>query len=282
MGKIRTTEKTVLERIPPRVAIRRDAPVELPHVLMLMDDVGCEIIEPLSALAKDGGMETVYDFDLMQGGGHLRGYLVPREMQGALCEKIEALASLHGGMVLAVGDGNHSLATAKACREENPTEINRYALCELVNIHSKALDFEPIFRTVENVDTEALYEAFLRYVAAHTDSRNASQCVTFVTREERREIEITQPPHPLAVGTVQAFLDEYLASCPDAILDYIHGEDEVTSIASRESACGFLYGGMGKSELFDAVERGGALPRKTFSMGHARDKRYYTELRKIR
>ncbi len=281
-GKIRTTEKTVLERIPPRVAVRREAPVELPHVLMLMDDAECAIIEPLAELAARGEMTVVYDFDLMQGGGHLKGYLVPAPLHESLCGQIEALAARHGGMSLAVGDGNHSLATAKACREENPTEINRYALCELVNIHSGALDFEPIYRTVERVDADALYDAFLRYVEEHTDSANKPQRVTFVTSAGKREVVIDRPPHPLAVGTVQAFLDAYLPSCPDALLDYIHGEDDVVEIATRERSCGFLYGGMGKSELFDAVERGGALPRKTFSMGHARDKRYYTELRRIK
>ena len=280
-GKIRTTEKTVLERIPPRVAVRRSAPVELPHVLMLMDDVEQTVIEPLSVLAARGEMKKVYDFDLMQGGGHLRGYLVPSELHESICQSVEALATRHGGMSLAVGDGNHSLATAKACREENPTDINRYALCELVNIHSPALDFEPIYRTVEQVDPDALCDAFLQYVKEHTDPSNKPQQVTFVTARGKRELLIEHPVHPLAVGTVQAFLDAYLPGCPSAVLDYIHGEEEVVSIASRASACGFLYGGMGKSELFDAVERGGALPRKTFSMGHARDKRYYTELRKI-
>ena len=281
-GKIRTTEKTVLERIPPRVAVRREAPVELPHVLMLMDDAERAIIEPLAEVAARGEMTTVYDFDLMQGGGHLKGYLVPTAFHESLCEQIEALAKRHGGMSLAVGDGNHSLATAKACREENPTEVNRYALCELVNIHSEALDFEPIYRTVEHVDADALYDAFLRYVETHTDPSNKPQSVTFVTANGKREVVIDQPPHPLAVGTVQAFLDAYLPSVPGALLDYIHGENDVVEIATRERSCGFLYGGMGKSELFDAVERGGALPRKTFSMGHARDKRYYTELRKIK
>ncbi|MBQ9785484.1 MAG: DUF1015 domain-containing protein [Clostridia bacterium] len=279
---IRATEKTVLERIPPRVEVRKNAPTELPHVLMLLDDAERTVIEPLAVAARDGNMQTVYDFDLMQGGGHLTGYLVPRDMNADICARVEALGEKHGGMTMAVGDGNHSLATAKACRALCPTEINRYALCELVNIHSDALSFEPIYRTVENVDTDALLEAFLQYVSQNTNPANKTQTVTFVTRDARREITVEQPPHALAVGTVQLFLDAYLPTLTGAVIDYIHGEDEVAAVVKKDNACGFLYDCMGKSELFDAVEREGALPRKTFSMGHARDKRYYTEVRRIK
>ena len=281
-SRIRATEKTVLERIPPRVEVRKNAPTELPHVLMLLDDAERTVIEPLSALARDGKMQRVYDFDLMLGGGHITGYLVPSDMNEHICALVESLGERHGGMTLAVGDGNHSLATAKACRELGHTEINRYALCELVNIHSEALSFEPIYRTVENVDTDALLDAFLQYVSQKTPTGNKPQTVTFVTRDTRREITVENPPHALAVGTVQLFLDAYLPTVTGAVIDYIHGEDEVAAVVAKDNACGFLYDCMGKSELFDAVEREGVLPRKTFSMGHARDKRYYTEVRKIK
>ena len=283
-SKIRATEKTVLERIPPRVEIRKNAPTELPHILMLMDDRKGEIIEPLQRMAADGKMKLLYDFDLMLGGGHLRGYLVPNEYNEAICQKVAALGDLHGGITLAVGDGNHSLATAKACRELGRTEQNRYALCELINIHSEALEFEPIYRTVENIDSERLLREFCNYLDKCEKAKNSNtpQDIVFVTDEQRIPLHIENPPHALAVGTVQSFLYEILPNYPDAVIDYIHGEDEVQAVVSKGRACGFLYNCMGKSELFDAVEREGVLPRKTFSMGHAKDKRYYTEVRKIK
>ena len=286
-SRVRATEKTVLERIPPRVEIRKNAPTELPHILMLMDDVSREIIEPLAQLSKDGRLEKLYDFDLMLGGGHITGYLIPSDMNTEICEKIEALGASHSGITLAVGDGNHSLATAKAVRQLNKTEINRYALCELVNIHSEALEFEPIYRTVENVDTQKLLSAFKDFLARSGASLSEktdvdTQDVVFVCGDEKNELYIKNPPHALPVGTVQIFLDEYLKDDKAAVIDYIHGEDEVESIARKENSCGFIYGGMGKSELFSAVEKEGVLPRKTFSMGTARDKRYYVEVRKIK
>lgn len=286
-SRVRATEKTVLERIPPRVEIRKNAPTELPHILMLMDDVNRQIIEPLAEMSKGGKLEKLYDFDLMLGGGHITGYLIPSDMNTEICEKIEALGAVHSGITLAVGDGNHSLATAKAVRQLNKTEINRYALCELVNIHSVALEFEPIYRTVENVDAQKLFSAFKEFLtqngACLADKSDVdTQDVVFVCGGERSALYITNPPHALPVGTVQIFLDEYLKGDKTATVDYIHGEDEVESVARKERACGFIYGGMGKSELFSAVEKEGVLPRKTFSMGTARDKRYYVEVRKIK
>ena len=282
-SRVRATEKTVLERIPPRVEIRKNATLELPHILMLMDDTARAIVEPLGILAKSGKMQKLYDFDLMLDGGHLCGYLIPEELYADLCQKIEALGELHGGITLAVGDGNHSLATAKACRALNPTECNRYALCEVMNIHSEALVFEPIFRTVEGVDAAQLLADFKAYLADanNQNANNASQEITFVCGTLRETVTATQPPHALAVGTVQQFLDAYLADKAGAVIDYIHDEEELYSLCGDGKACGFLYGCMGKSELFDAIEKEGVLPRKTFSMGSARDKRYYTEARKI-
>ena len=282
-SRIRATEKTVLERIPPRVEIRKNATLELPHILMLMDDTARAIVEPLATLAESGAMRLLYDFDLMLDGGHLRGYLIPADLTDGICQKIEALGELHGGITLAVGDGNHSLATAKACRTLHPTERNRYALCEVMNIHSEALVFESIFRTVEGVDAEVLLADFKAYLAApaNQNAGNAPQEITFVCGALRETVTATHPPHALAVGTVQQFLDAYLADNPDAVIDYIHDEEELLALTSNGKTSGFLYGCMGKSELFDAVEKEGVLPRKTFSMGSARDKRYYTEARKI-
>ena len=282
-SRVRATEKTVLERIPPRVEIRKNATLELPHILMLMDDTARAIVEPLSALAAGGVMRKLYDFDLMLNGGHLRGYLIPEEMHEDICQKIEALGDLHGGITLAVGDGNHSLATAKACRALGETECNRYALCEVMNIHSEALVFEPIFRTVEGVSAEELLAAFKEYLAipSNQNAGNAPQEITFVSGTIREVVIAKQPPHALAVGTVQQFLDAYLADKSGVMIDYIHDEEELLSLTADGKASGFLYGCMGKSELFDAIEKEGVLPRKTFSMGSARDKRYYTEARKI-
>ena len=282
-SRVRATEKTVLERIPPRVEIRKNATLELPHILMLMDDTACAVVEPLAILAKSGKMQMLYDFDLMLDGGHLRGYLIPEELHADICQKIEFLGALHGGITLAVGDGNHSLATAKACRALHPTERNRYALCEVMNIHSEALVFEPIFRTVEGIEATELLADFKAYLAnaANQNANNAAQEITFVCGTLREVIVAEQPPHALAVGTVQQFLDSYLADKPDAVIDYIHDEEELLSLCANGKTSGFLYGCMGKSELFDAIEKEGVLPRKTFSMGSARDKRYYTEERKI-
>lgn len=282
-SRVRATEKTVLERIPPRVEIRKNATLELPHILMLMDDTARAIVEPLAEVAKSGAMQKLYDFDLMLDGGHLCGYLIPAELQEEICQKIEALGALHGGITLAVGDGNHSLATAKACRGLGATDCNRYALCEVMNIHSEALVFEPIFRTVEGIDAAQLLADFRAYLAdaANQNPNNAPQEITFVCGTLREVVIAEQPPHALAVGTVQQFLDAYLADKADAVIDYIHDEDELLSLCGDGKTCGFLYGCMGKSELFDAIEKEGVLPRKTFSMGSARDKRYYTEARKI-
>ncbi len=282
-SRIRATEKTVLERIPPRVEIRKNATLELPHILMLMDDTARAIVEPLAALAKSGKMQKLYDFDLMMDGGHLCGYLIPENLQEGICQKIEALGELHGGITLAVGDGNHSLATAKACRMQAPTERNRYALCEVMNIHSDALVFEPIFRTVEGIDAAQLLADFKAYLAApaNQNAGNAPQEITFVCGALREIVIAQQPPHALAVGTVQQFLDAYLADKPEAVIDYIHDEEELLALTANGNVSGFLYGCMGKSELFDAVEKEGVLPRKTFSMGSARAGRYYTEARKI-
>ena len=254
-SRVRATEKTVLERIPPRVEIRKNATLELPHILMLMDDTARTVVEPLAALAASGAMQKLYDFDLMLDGGHLCGYLIPEDMQEGICQKIEALGELHGGITLAVGDGNHSLATAKACRALGATECNRYALCEVMNIHSDALVFEPIFRTVEGVDAKELLADFRAYLAdaANQNANNAPQEITFVSGSLREKIVAERPPHALAVGTVQQFLDSYLADKQGAVIDYIHDEDELLSLCASGKISGFLYGCMGKSELFDAL-----------------------------
>ncbi|MFA6948010.1 MAG: DUF1015 domain-containing protein [Eubacteriales bacterium] len=269
---IRATEGTVLDRIPPRVKIRRGAPLELPHVMLLIDDMKMSVIEPCS----DEDKTPAYDFRLMQGGGSIRGWHLSDKTQ----ERIEnALCELAGDaenpFLFAVGDGNHSLATAKACYEQNKTPLNRYALVEVVNIHDPALHFEPIYRVMFNVDPDDVISGLRSRFSA-----GGPQKVEYIT--EHGVGTVFMPPlSALPVGTLQIFIDEYLAAHKDAKVDFIHGEDVARSLAARRFSVGFIFDGMTKNQLFTTVERDGALPRKTFSMGEAQSKRYYIEARRI-
>ena len=274
---IRATEATVTERIPPRVEIRRDACLEIPHVMLLIDDPGKTVIEPLTA--RKDAFAPLYDFDLMMRGGHIRGFAVDKPGEAAITA---ALANLHeqcGGLLFAVGDGNHSLATAKECYSLHPTDRSRYALVEVVNVHDSSLHFEPIYRVLFGVDPDDVIRSFSEARGGEADGAEA-QTFTCVAGTRERKIAVT-PSHPLSIGTLQAFLDEYLAAHPSATLDYIHGENALRELAKGENTLGFLFSGMEKSELFEAVRQGGSLPRKTFSMGTADDKRFYMECRKL-
>lgn len=274
---IRATEQTVVERIPPRVAIRCDAPLELPHVLLLADDPGRTVIEPLAAQA--GEFETLYDFDLMMGGGHITGRLLNEQAKGQVAAALAALtAGQEDALLFAVGDGNHSLATAKECYRRDPNPLNRYALVEVVNVHDEAIRFEPIYRVLFHADTDAVLSALSAALGSEAADAQVFTCVTAAGERTLR----LRPASKLPVGTLQAFLDEYLAAHPAIGIDYIHGEDTVRSLCREEGTLGFLFAGMGKSDLFPAIRADGSLPRKTFSMGHAADKRYYLECRKIR
>lgn len=264
---IRATEGTVLSRIPPRVKIRKDAAIEMPHVMLLIDDAEKTVIEPLVK-----GRETLhkaYDFDLMMGGGHLRGYLLWSE---DVRKVRSALARLKGDgenpLLFAVGDGNHSLATAKTCAEG---QKNARALVEVVNLHSDALDFEPIYRVMFGVDPEKVFEE------AKSFFTEGEKTVTFLAGEKK----LTLPASGLVVSRVQEMIDAYLAKYGGEV-DYIHGEDVTAALSKKENTVGILFDGISKSELFPYVKEHGALPRKTFSMGEARDKRYYMEARKIK
>lgn len=293
---IRATEATVLERIPPRVAIRRGADVELPHVMLLIDDPKHTVLEPLA----DGVGKVAYDTPLMKKGGHIRGrYLSDEEkarVTDALCALItpDEIAARYGDaslspLLFAVGDGNHSLASAKAAYEEIKTAIGaeaalshpaRYALAEVVNIHDDALRFEPIYRVMFGVDPTALLNGLRTYAASLTGTA-AAQTVHCRFGAQEETVVFEHPALQLTVGTLQTYLDAYLAEHPEASVDYIHGEASVAALSAREDAVGFLFDGMQKSELFRTVIFDGALPRKTFSMGHAEDKRYYLECRRI-
>lgn len=280
---VRATEKTVVERIPPRMAIRQGAAVELPHVLLLCDDERRALIEPLT-LKKDS-LPLLYDFELMEHGGRIAGYLVQGGEARALEARIddyEARCMESSGLCYAVGDGNHSLAAAKACYEaqkaaqdgaqDNPA---RFALVELENIRDDAQVFEPIHRIVTGVEPEALLSALEERCGAAQGHR-----VAWIAGERRGSVTLSAGISPLAVGVLQGFLDEYLAVHGGQI-DYIHGEDVLERLAQRPDAVGFLLPPMEKGQLFDGVVKDGSLPRKTFSMGHACEKRYYLEARRI-
>ena len=270
---IRPTEGTVLSRIPPRVAIRRDAPLELPHIMVFMDDRRREIIEGIDT----SRLVKLYDFELMLGGGHLRGWLIDAAEQQRILAALARLEEESGTegekLLFAVGDGNHSLATAKAAAEVIGTDAARYALAELVNIHSEAISFEPIYRVLFDADTAdvlcALHAAF---------PAQSGRAVEYITRGEHGRVYVAG----LETGEMQRFIDGYTAAHPDVRVDYIHGEDTVRALAAQDGAVGFLYGGISKDELFDYVRENGILPRKSFSVGHAEDKRYYVEARRIR
>lgn len=276
-AEIRATEQTVLSRIPPRVEIRKNAPLELPHVMLLFDDVKDRIFKYLAENIDN--FKKLYEFTLMCGAGSIKGYLLNTQAKQTVLSLLQELKEQNGGFLFCVGDGNHSLATAKECYNRNPSEASRYALTEIVNIHDTALQFEPIYRVVFGIDPESLMNDFVKATGEGTG--DDAQKFTCVYGENVREISV-KPTAKLAVGTLQAFLDDYIKEHEDAEVDYIHGEASLKKLAASENTVGFLFDGMQKSELFAAVNADGSLPRKTFSMGHADDKRFYIEARKIK
>lgn len=292
MSEIRATEKTVIERIPPRVKIRRDAKIELPHVLMLCDDEEKCLIEWVGGQKEK--LEKIYEFDLMENGGHIAGWLV----QGALVEQFEERiaeytkkaiqkygTSTDCPMVFAVGDGNHSLATAKACYEEYKRQHPeadtreckaRYALVELENIHADALKFAPIYRIIMNTDPQRLLDELKKECCAED-----GYPVTWYAGEEYGTIYLKKGKSQLSVAILQRFLDGYLKN-HEGEIDYIHGSSVLKELAQEKKAIGFMLPAMEKTQLFSSVMEDGSLPRKTFSMGHACEKRYYLEARMIK
>jgi len=309
---IRATEGTIIERLPPRVAVRKGAALELPHVLLLIDDPGETVIGPVARAA--GGLETLYDFELMLGSGHLRGRAIPQQLEtqvvaalralaepGAVAEKYGADAARHP-LLFAVGDGNHSLAAAKATWEQmrssvGPTHPARYALVEVVNVHDSGLHFEPIHRLFFGLKRdllESLRNALgvgLRYEAV----ANAAEMARIVDDPAKKGfavgivgsgqpygvLEIEDRSHTLAVGILQPLLDRFLADGGAASVDYVHGTDALFRFGIQAGNAGLYLPAMPKSDLFRTVVRDGPLPRKTFSMGEAKEKRFYMEARRI-
>ena len=289
---IRATEGTILERIPPRVKIRKNAHLESPHVLVLVDDPDQTLIEPLYA-ARDR-FEPLYDFDLMMDGGHIRGWLADGKAEPGMIAALERLHARAKGLLYAVGDGNHSLATAKACwvalkekltEEERANHPARYALVELNNLHDASLVFEPIHRTLAGVWAEALHGALLAWLQGCgmglMDASEDNAMFTLIGEKSRLPLRIEPIDRPLPLSVLQAFLDEYVGNNPGVEIDYVHGDDVAAGLAG-ENQCSILLKPIDKSILFESVRKSGALPRKTFSMGEAHEKRYYLECRAIR
>lgn len=293
---VRATEATVVERIPPRIKIRTGAPLELPHIMILIDDEKKTVIEPCSDFAAD--KVPAYDFELMENGGKIKGYILDEEQQARIFSSLDSLSDNksfnekyglkdYPTLLFAMGDGNHSLATAKEYYEqlkrENPDKDMtnhpaRYALAEIVNLHSDALDFEAIHRIVTEVDPEKLMSEMKK--ALDLSGEPSEQSFTAIFGGNEKTYYIHKPSSQLSVGSLQDFLDGYLKENGGKI-DYIHGTDVLKQLASKKSSIGFILPDMKKSELFPTVIKDGALPRKTFSMGHAEDKRFYVECRKI-
>jgi hypothetical protein len=278
---IRATEGTIQDRLPPRVTIRQNAPLELPHILVLLDDPAQTVIEPI--YHKCATLERLYDFQLMLGGGEVSGYAVTaaNDLSGVR----DALYALkeHAAFLFAVGDGNHSLAAAKTLWERIKTHLSeterqnhpaRRVLAEVVNIRSDAIAFEPIHRLMTCSSPDTL-------LAKLCPAQPGRHLFTVLTARGSGTYSLPCPDAALPVGTLQAFLDEWLTDHPDTQIDYIHGEETLCSLAGQHGAAGFLLPPLEKSELFSAVEKDGALPRKTFSMGEAHEKRYYLEARAL-
>lgn len=298
LSLIRPTEETIAARLPARLAIRRGAPLEMTHILLLMDDPQRTVLEPLYARRET--MKRLYDFPLMMGGGHLRGWAVENDADK---EQIEAaLTALKDGMgehplLFAVGDGNHSLATAKAAWEEIKPTLTaeererhpaRYALCEMENIHDGALVFEPIHRILTGVEPEAVWKDWREYcdqrgmTLRNVDvAEEGEQSVRVISGGEESAAVIDRPDGALTVDTLQRYLDDFLRRNPEARLDYIHGDDVLRGLAAQPESMGFLLPVLDKAAFFPAIRRLGVLPRKTFSMGAAHEKRFYMECRRI-
>jgi uncharacterized protein (DUF1015 family) len=314
---IRATEGTIVDRLPPRIRVRENAAVELPHIMVLIDDPELTVIEPLF----EAELEPAYDFELMQDSGHLRGWKVNQESLleqvatalGRLAEK-ERFQQRYDVdddevMLYAMGDGNHSFATAKAIWEKlksdaaDPADVMdhpaRYALVELVNVHDPGLEFEAIHRVIFDVDTDDLFDKASTYyrqagtpccvewygdlVAANAAAEAAgdAHAVPFVAAHRYGVLKIDAPTLTLEVATLQNFLDDYLQSQSGARIDYIHGEEAVTKLGNQQGNIGFYLPSISKHDLFRTIVRDGALPRKTFSMGEADEKRFYLEARRI-
>lgn len=277
---IRASEATIVERIPPRLQIRKDAPIELPHILLLFDDKDKNIVEPI--YRNRDSLEKLYDFELNKDGGHIRGYKITN-MYDVISKFDELYKKNNNGLLFIVGDGNHSLATAKAhwdlikenlSKEERETHPARFALVEANNLYDEGINFEPIHRVLFNADDNFLSE--LRKV---TDGDFVS--FTYSKSRGKEELRMNKSA-PQAYKTIQEFLDKYLKEHKEVKIDFIHDEEELLSICDKnDKAIAIAMPALTKDDLFDYIASDLVLPRKSFSMGHANEKRYYLEAKKI-
>ena len=309
---VRATEGTILDRLPPRIRIRKDAPLEFPHILVLIDDPKDRVIGTISE--KKEGLPVIYDFDLMMNSGHLTGRLVDDDtLENGVIHNLELLSrpdvfypkykvSPNNGILLfAVGDGNHSLATAKAIWEDLKPTVGmdhpaRYALVEIENIHDDGLVFEPIHRVLFNTKLDVKQVLYDHFGGNLTLEKVNSQ--DELIKNVKKEVKgshrfglikanelllgiITHPIANLAVGSLQPILDRYVKEGNATSIDYVHGDEAVFTLGRQPGNSGIYLPAMPKDELFRTVLLDGALPRKTFSMGEAHEKRFYMEARKI-
>lgn len=279
-ASIKASEATIVERIPPRLKIRKNAPIELPHVLVLFDDKDKEIVEPL--YNNKDNLEKVYDFELNKEGGHIRGYKINNTKE--ILSKFDHLHNKNNnGLLFIVGDGNHSLATAKAhwdivkqnlSKEERENHPARFALVEANNLYDEGIIFEPIHRVLFNVD-----ESFKKELK----KISTGEFKTFIYSKENGKEEFHMNKNaPMAYKTIQSFLDEYMKNHPDVKIDFIHDEDELIAVVSKNTnSVAIAMPALTKDDLFDYIAGDLVLPRKSFSMGHASEKRYYLEAKRI-
>lgn len=299
---IRPTEATVTERVPARLAIRSEAPFELPHILLFLDDPAHTVLEPLFAACAE--LPPLYDFELMQGGGHITGRLVS---PGAQTHAFESRLAAHAApdacraryglgadaapLVFATGDGNHSMAAAKAhwerikatlSPEERETHPARWVLAELVNLHDGSICFEAVHRLLLDTDTSDALHFLADWLAAEIP-QDATPCPITIRRQgQEMQFMLPVPDGVLPVTVLQSALDAYLHAHPRAGIDFIHGTDTLLHLADAPGRIGFVLPDFPKEQLFPYVMQDGVLPRKTFSMGTALEKRYYLEARAIR
>jgi uncharacterized protein YqgQ len=309
---IRATEGTILDRLPPRIKIREQASLELPHILVLIDDPEDNVIGKIEMVS--ASLPLLYDFELMQSSGHLVGRAVNSDqLENQIISELEKLidpttfytkygVSKDLGLLLfAVGDGNHSLATAKSIWEKIKPVVGmnhpaRYALVEIENIHDKGLEFEPIHRVLFNLKSDPV-QALKKHFGLAVDfsqietkaemirqvnlPQTGSHKFGLINSNGYQAVSIKNPTSTLPVATLQTFLDAWLKTGWAGQIDYVHGDDVVCMLGSQRDNAGFYLPPMGKDQLFKTVILDGALPRKTFSMGEAHEKRFYMEARKI-
>ncbi len=293
---IRATEGTVEERLPPRVQVRRGAPLEMPHIMVFIDDADDTVIGPLTAASS---LPRLYDFSLSMGGGSIRGYQVSGAWVNAVDRAIEglcnadALRARYGSAapaIFAMGDGNHSLATAKKCWEElkptltpaeRETHPARFGMVELVNIHDGAITFEPIHKVVFDTDPADFIAEAKAFWAKESKAEGAAHSMTLAVGGERCAIEVRGLAIGQLIGRAEDFCQEYVAA-HGGYVDYIHNDDTALEMGARAHCAAVLLPRMEKGELFPSIISAGPFPKKSFSIGHAEDKRYYLECRKIK